>query len=424
VAGAKLRPRVDDERIGEFAMPIELTARTEPGARLVAIAEQLQPQLAARAAEHDGDGSYPFEAIDALKAAGYFAAPVPVELGGLGVSSAHDLIVASSRLARGDASVAIGVNMHLVAVLNMERRRQVAVAAGAERRARAFASSLEQIARDDVVLAAAGSERGQDLTRPGTLATRTESGWRIDGHKIFCTMSPAATDLYVAVTYADDDGIERYAYAMVPTDTPGVVVHDDWDALGMRASGSNSITLEGVELPESGVRGGFRAGDPLPYMERNLVAGLFHAAASLGIAESADAIARQGVAGRINGDARPRIQVAENTIDLAACRGVISRAAALIDEHRAANPASDGTAEQLGALFAEAQAAKAFVNEAAARVVDRALALSGGAGYLNASPLARAYRDVKAGTFMHPLGANRAYDYLGHAALGEPTSLH
>ena len=102
----------------------------------------------------------------------------------------------------------------------------------------------------------------------------------------------------------------------------------------------------------------------------------------------------------------------------------LSRAAALIDEHRAANPASDGTAEQLGALFAEAQAAKAFVNEAAARVVDRALALSGGAGYLNGSPLARAYRDVKAGSFMHPLGANRAYDYLGHAALGEPTSLH
>ena len=330
-------------------MPIELTAHTEAGARLVAIAEKLSPQLAARAAEHDRDGSYPFEAIDALKAAGYFAAPVPIELGGLGVSSAHDLVVASSRLARGDASVAIGVNMHLVAVLNMERRRQVAVAAGQERRARGFASSLEQIARDGVVLAAAISERGQDLTRPGTLATRTESGWRIDGRKMFCTMSPAATDLYVAVTYADDDGIERYAYAMVPTDAPGVVVHDDWDALGMRASGSNSITLEGVELPESGVRGGFRAGDPLPYMERNLVAGLFHAAASLGIAESADAIARQGVAGHINGDARPRIQVAENTIDLAASRGVISRAAALIDHHRAANPASDGSAEQLGA---------------------------------------------------------------------------
>jgi alkylation response protein AidB-like acyl-CoA dehydrogenase len=419
-----LRPRVDDERIGDPAMPIELTAHTDTGARLVAIAEELAPQLAARAAEHDRDGTYPFEAIDALKAAGYFAAPVPVELGGLGVSSAHDLVVASSRLARGDASVAIGVNMHLVAVLNMERRRQVAVAAGAERRARGFASSLEQIARDGVVLAAAISERGQDLTRPGTLATRTESGWRIDGRKMFCTMSPAATDLYVAVTYADGDGLERYAYAMVATDAPGVVVHDDWDALGMRASGSNSISLDGVELPESGVRGGFRAGDPLPYMERNLVAGLFHAAASLGIAESADQVARHGIAGRINGDARPRMQIAENAIDLAASRGVISRAATLIDEHRTANPASDGSAQELGALFAEAQAAKAFVNEAAARIVDRALALSGGAGYINGSPLARAYRDVRAGSFMHPLGANRAYDYLGHVALGEQSPLH
>ncbi|HEY3187675.1 MAG TPA: acyl-CoA dehydrogenase family protein [Solirubrobacteraceae bacterium] len=405
-------------------MPIELTAHTDAGARLVAIAEELSEKLAARAAEHDRDGTYPFEAIDALKAAGYFAAPVPVELGGLGVSAAHDLVVASSRLARGDASVAIGVNMHLVAVLNMERRRQVAVAAKAECRAHGFAASLAQIARDGVVLAAAISERGQDLTRPGTLATRTESGWRIEGRKLFCTMSPAATHLYVAVTYLDADDTERYAYAMVPTDTPGVVIHDDWDGLGMRASGSNSISLEGVELPESGVRGGFVAGDPLPYMERNLVAGLFHAAASLGIAESADAIARRGLAGRIDGDARPRMQVADNAVDLAAARGALSRAGALIDAHRAANPASDGSAEELGALFAEAQAAKAFVNEAAARVVDRALALSGGAGYVNGSPLARAYRDVRAGSFMHPLGANRAYDYLGHVALGEEASLH
>jgi len=80
-------------------------------------------------------------------------------------------------------------------------------------------------------------------------------------------------------------------------------------------------------------------------------------------------------------------------------------------------------ADELAARFAEAQAAKAFVNEGAARIVDRALALSGGAGYLNGSLLARAYRDVKAGSFMHPLGANRGYD-LSHVALGEPAPLH
>ena len=58
------------------------------------------------------------------------------------------------------------------------------------------------------------------------------------------------------------------------------------------------------------------------------------------------------------------------------------------------------------------------------RIVDRALALSGGAGYLNGSPLARAYRDVRATAFMHPLGANRAYAFLGEVAAGREPSLH
>jgi L-evernosamine nitrososynthase len=167
-----------------------------------------------------------------------------------------------------------------------------------------------------------------------------------------------------------------------------------------------------------------RAGNPLPYIERNLVAGLFHAAASLGIAASAAATSVRGAAKRINGAARPRMQLADNAVDLAAARAILSRAAGLIDEHRAANPADDGSAAELTALFAEAQAAKAFVNEAAARTVERALALSGGAGYVNGSSLARAYRDVRAASVVHPLGANRAYDYLAGVALGEATSLH
>ena len=75
-------------------------------------------------------------------------------------------------------------------------------------------------------------------------------------------------------------------------------------------------------------------------------------------------------------------------------------------------------------LFAEAQSAKTFIGEAAVRIVDRALALSGGAGYLNGSPLARAYRDARATAFMHPLGANRAYTFLGELAAGREPSLH
>src|SRR5207244_12460359 len=92
-------------------------------------------------------------------------------------------------------------------------------------------------------------------------------------------------------------------------------------------------------------------------------------------------------------DARTRMQAAENVVDLSACRAVFSRAASLIDDHLAAWPSSSGSAEEIMRLFAEAQAAKAFLGEAAVPIVGRALSLSGGAGYLIGSPLARAYRD-------------------------------
>ncbi|HET8951011.1 MAG TPA: acyl-CoA dehydrogenase family protein [Solirubrobacteraceae bacterium] len=401
---------------------MELAARTPAGARLVATAERLAEDLARRAAGHDRDGTYPFEGVESLRSAGYFTAAVPAGLGGRGVGSVHDTIVASGRLARGDASLAIGVNMHMVVTLNIARRWRMARAAGDARRERALAGSLRTIAADGVVIAAAMSEPGQDLTRPATTAVRTASGWRVDGHKIFCTMAPAATVLLTSVRFAGERGDERYGYAEIPAATPGVTVNDDWDALGMRASGSHSVTFDGVELPAAALRGGFPAGDAVAYLERNLASGLFHASASLGIAEAA--LARAARPERIGEDARGRMLVAEAIIDLAAARSAIARAAALIDDHHAANPTDAGAEDDIVALFAEAQAAKAFVGDAAVRVVDRALALSGGAGYVNGSPLARAYRDVRAGAFMHPLGANRAYEFLGDVALGRRFALH
>src|SRR4051794_15617328 len=185
-------------------MSIALTARTPAGADLVALAEWLADDFATRAAAHDRDGTYPHESIRALGDHGYLVAPVPAELGGLGVSSVHDLVVASGRLARGDASVAIGVNMHLIAVMALARRMRMAVAAGKTPRAEAFAEALRSIVSERSVIAAAQSERGQDLTRPATRAERTAAGWRIDGHKVFCTMSPAATTLLTTVGFVDD----------------------------------------------------------------------------------------------------------------------------------------------------------------------------------------------------------------------------
>ena len=404
-------------------MHLELTAGTAAGERLVALAESLAEEIGERAARHDREASFPFESLAAVKRSGYLAGPVPAELGGLGVTSLHDVLVASSRLARGDAALTLGVNMHLVFVLNVVRLWQAATAAADERRAAAFGATMAQVA-EGTVFGSAISEPRQDLTRPATTAVRTATGWTVTGHKIFCTMSPAADVFYTAVTYVDDGGRERYGYAMIPRLTPGVVVHDDWDALGMRASGSHSVSFDDVRLPASALRGGFPVGDATAYLERNLTAGLFHAAAALGIAESAHAGGVARLAGRAALDPHAEMLVAANVVDLSASRAVFARAASLIDGHHARNATSRGTNDELALLFGEAQSAKLFVGDAAGRVVDRALALSGGAGYLNGSALARAYRDVRAMPFMHPLGANRAHAYLGQLAAGLGPTLH
>jgi len=399
-------------------MTLALRASTEAGARLCALADVLADDLAGRASAHDRAGSFPHASSDALRAAGYFAAPIPRPLGGLGVGSLHDLVVASVRLAAGDASIAIGVNMHLVAVRNMVRILQIAEHRGDGRRAAALAKGLESLATRGEILAAAISEPKQDLLRPSTIATSVEGGWRIDGRKIFCTGVPAATTLYASVTYTDAAGAARYGYAMVPVRARGVTIHDDWDALGMRASGSHSVTFDGVRLPKPALSGGFPAGNAVPYMERNLAAGLFHASASLGIAEGAAKAALGGVAARGATDGRTRALAADNAMDLTMARATLSRGAALIDEHEAANPGAAGDPEAITALFVEAQAVKTVVGEASARVVERALAMTGGGGFLNGHPIARAYRDVRAGTFMNPLAANRAHEVVGMAALG------
>ena len=173
-------------------MSFELTAKTEPGERLVALAETLAEEIGGRASKHDREASFPHESLAAIRTSGYLAAPIPAELGGLGVGSLHDVLVASSRLARGDAALTLGVNMHLVFLVNVVRLWRVATASGDERRAAAFGATIQQIAHDGTVFASAVSEPQQDLTRPATTATRTETGWTISGRKIFCTMSPAA----------------------------------------------------------------------------------------------------------------------------------------------------------------------------------------------------------------------------------------
>ena len=397
---------------------MELTARTKPGSHLVELAEELAETFADTVGEHDRSGAYIRDHLTTLVDNGWLSAPVPAEFGGRGVRSMHDLFVAASRLARGDAASTIGVSMHVVVATNMVRQY---LAADGEEQA-ALGAVLDLLVSGRVVMAAAISEPGQDLTRPSTVAVEEGGRWTINGSKIFCTMSPAADVFLASVTVGGPKG-ERYAYVAIPSSSPGVVVHDDWDALGMRTSGSNSVTFTDVTIDASAFMGGFPSGSTVGYASRNLASGGFHAAASLGIAESAHTVAVERLRGRGISDGSTRSLVADNEVDLHSARAALARAGIVLDEHDEEFQGRRAGDDHVLAVFGEVQAAKAVVSAAAMRIVDRSLLLSGGAGFRAGSPLARAVGDVRALMFMNPLNTTRAATFLADLALGASPTL-
>lgn len=111
--------------------------------------------------------------------------------------------------------------------------------------------------------------------------------------------------------------------------------------------------------------------------------------------------------------------IAESEIDLAVCRSMLERTCRLADDVFHPDDPADPTLEDAQQLLQEFQCTKLTVNRKAIEVVDRALTASGGAGYMNrAGPLARLYRDVRAGPFMQAYSPVEAYEYIGRSALG------
>jgi alkylation response protein AidB-like acyl-CoA dehydrogenase len=105
---------------------------------------------------------------------------------------------------------------------------------------------LAGAASGEVWICAAVTEPGTNFFHPSTVLRPAEGGWSLDGSKAFATGSPVATHL---LTHARAEGGPhdgRLVTAVVDVDTPGVTVHDDWDGLGMRSSGSGRIELHDV----------------------------------------------------------------------------------------------------------------------------------------------------------------------------------
>src|SRR6185437_13635 len=412
---------------GMTVMDFALQPDTVPGSRLVGLAEKHATDFATRAGQHDREGSFPVANIRDMQQSGLMGACVPLELGGLGVASLHDAMLGITRLGRGDGSTAIGTAMHLLSSWVITRGWRSATAAGATPLAERMASLLRQIAAGKIVLCSPQSEPGTDMLHPLVEATKVTGGWRINGRKIFGTLSPAASLFAISCRAGDEGNGLRRVTAMIPAGNPGMEVKNNWDALGMRGSGSHDIVFQDCFVPDGAMREDCPWGE---WSERSLSGQMAFnmglVGAFLGIAEAARDLAitavtsrRRGSSGRSHAE-RPAIQhlIAEIEIDLAAARAMLSRTAKAADAFFGLYPAGSAPMAKLHLLMKDFQCTKWFVNRKAIEITDRALTASGGAGYMNTNPLSRLYRDVRAGPFMQLFSPNEAFEYIGKITLG------
>ena len=413
-----------------MSVDFRLAPTTEAGQVFVSRCEKHASDFVDRAAEHDREASFPKENIAALGGDSVMSAPLPEEFGGLGVESVTDLAIGVSRLANGDPATALTVTMHLGPCWAASRSWRQAVLREDRDAVNAFSLLLEAVGHHGCILCGAGTEPGTHTRFPQSEIRRVDDGWLLNGQKIFVTMSPMATLFNVFCRTKGPDGSWLAARAWVHRDADGLELVENWDGLGMRATGSHTVRFHDVVLPElmvgvRGVWGEWTAGEIVHSIGGNLA----QIATYIGIAEHARNLVRETLvhrrkapSGRLLAE-RHAVQTgfAEIETHISVARAILERTGRTWDAFLSRTD-DDIEFDEAHQAMAEYQIAKSIVEKHAIGAVDVAMTLSGGSGYYNSNPLSRLYRDVRAGPFMQPFSPMELAEYVGKVRLGlEPT---
>lgn len=202
--------------------------------------------LADAAPSADRTGAFPWAGIRAVHESGLLESTVATRYGGQG-AGLHDAASILAALGRGDPSVALIAAMTLFSHLGQAARGHWPE--GLYRRLLADAKDrplLLNAARFEPEL---GSPSRGGL--PATVARRTANGWSITGRKRFVTGAHGLTHFLV---WAHTDEVPaRVGTFVVPNGLPGIHVIENWNSLGMRATGSHDVEYIDVEIPAENV---------------------------------------------------------------------------------------------------------------------------------------------------------------------------
>ena len=377
----------------DFTFPEELNLLREM------VRDFARNEIAPRIDEMEEKEEIPKDLIDQMAELGFFGIMFPEEYGGSGMGKLGYCIMQEeiSRV-HASTSVLIGASEGLAGgALFLD---------GTEEQKKKY---LTGIAEGKLIGAYALTEpnAGSDAGSIRTSAVKDGNEWVINGRKIFIT-NGAIADIVIVYAVTDKTlgpkgGITAF---IVETDWNGFSVGKLEDKMGIRATTTAELIFEDLRVPEENVLGqvgiGFKnALNTLDYGRLTLACGC------LGAAKEAVDIAykyakeRQQFGQPIANFQTIQNYLAEMVIDTFAIESMTYRVAWMADQGMD--------------IIREASIVKNFASEVSDRVIDKALQIHGGYGYIKDFPIERMYRDSRINRIFE--GTNEIQKYIIYKTL-------
>jgi alkylation response protein AidB-like acyl-CoA dehydrogenase len=340
------------------------------------VREFAESQIAPVAAELDREHRFPYDLVAELAELGLMGMTVPEEYGGAGADTVA-YAVAVEELTRIDSSVAITVAAHHslgtlpIFYFGNEEQKQ---------------EWLPQLASGQKLAAFGLTEpgAGSDAGATRTTAELRDGQWIVNGSKIFITN--AGTDITACVTITARTGEDEISNLIIPNGTPGYEISAPMEKMGWHASDTRELSFRDCAVPEGSLLG--PRGEGFNQFLQILDGGRISVAAmAVGLAQGAFDLAavyareREQFGRPIAKFQAVQFRLADMATEIEAGRNLVYKAAWTKDQGRP--------------FGKEAAIAKLYTGEMSNRVVNWALQVHGGYGYMEEFAISRLYRDQK-----------------------------
>lgn len=334
--------------------------------------------IAPSAIERDKKREFPAEILKQLGELGFMGMMVPPEYNGSGADTVS-YVLALSEVAYSCASTAVAMSVHNSIVCESILRF------GTEDQKERF---LKPLAVGKILGAFAMTEphAGSDPVRQSTKAVRDGDVYILNGTKRFITTGKNSGLVIVTSKTEEEKRHKGITTFIVTKDTPGLIVGNMEDKMGLRASDTTDLIFEDVRVPVENRLGD--EGDGFKIAMMGLDGGRIGIAAqSIGVAQAAlDATVQY---------TREREQFGQLISKFQGLRWMVADMATEIEAARQLTLSAAVMKDREENYTLQASMAKLFASEMVNRVTAKAVQLHGGYGFIREYPVERFYRDAR-----------------------------